>query len=108
MKFEYLFWAFFIAIFANMVWKYFRNGRSLTGAMLGGRIKHEISKIELTRGPMPSQVLHVMAMESSEGEYFVGLSLVSKAPLGASMIPYRLNASQAQKLIVLLQRAVRE
>ncbi len=33
------------------------------------------------------------------------LAVVSKAPLAASLVPYRLSHPQAQQLIALLQRA---
>lgn len=105
MKFEHLFWGFFVGVLAHLAWRYFRNGRSLTGVMLGGRISREIGEIPLSQGSFSSQVLRVWDMESPEGERFIGLSVVSKAPLAASMIPYRLSHTQAQQLISLLQRA---
>ena len=105
MRFEYIFWIVFVAVLANLAWKYFRNGKSFTGAMLGGRIDREVGEVALAKGAMTSQVLRVLSMESPEGERFIGLSVVSKAPLAASMVPYRLSRSQAQELISLLQRA---
>ncbi|MBX3691578.1 hypothetical protein [Dokdonella sp.] len=105
MKFEYLFWVFFVGVIAHLAWRYFRSGRSLTGAMLGGRISREIGEISLSQGSFTSQVLRVLDMESPEGERFIGLSVVSKAPLAASMVSYRLSRAQAQQLVSLLQRA---
>ena len=105
MRFEYLFWAVFLAVLAHMAWKFFRNGRTLTGALLGGRINREVGEVPLAKGSLSSQVLRVLEMESPNGERFIGLSAVSKAPLAASMIPYRLSHGQAQDLIALLQRA---
>jgi hypothetical protein len=104
MKFEYLFWVFFIAILANILWKFFRNG-SFTCAMLGGRIIREIGEVPLAKGSLSSQVLRVLELESTNGEKFLGLSVVSKAPLAASMTPYRLTRDQAKELIALLQKA---
>lgn len=105
MKFEYLFWAFFAFALANMAWRYFRSG-SFTGAMLGGTIKREIGQVAIASGSVSSQNLKVHAMESSDGESFVGLALVSKAPLAASMVPIKLSRSQAQDLVRLLQQAI--
>ncbi|MFT3761340.1 MAG: hypothetical protein QM761_01775 [Pseudoxanthomonas sp.] len=51
MKFEYLFWVCFVGVLAHLAWRYFRSGRSLTGAMLGGRIKREIGEIPYISGP---------------------------------------------------------
>ena len=74
-------------------------------AMLGGRIIREIGEIPLAKGSLSSQVLRVLELESANGEKFLGLSVVSKAPLAASMTPYRLTRAQAQELIALLQKA---
>jgi len=104
-QFEYFFWVFFLAVLTHLLWKFFRNGFSLTGAMLGGRIIREIGEVPLAKGSFTSQVLRVLELESSNGEKFLGLSVVSKAPLAASMVPYRLTRSQAQDLIGLLQKA---
>ncbi|MGN6729686.1 MAG: hypothetical protein ACTHJG_07630 [Rhodanobacteraceae bacterium] len=104
MKLEYLFWVFFVGVLAHLVWRYFRNG-SFTGAMLGGRVSGEIGEIPLSSGSFSSQVLRVLNMESPQGERFIGLSVVSKAPLAVSVAPYRLSRAQAQQLASLLQRA---
>jgi len=71
---------FFIGVLAHMAWRYFRNGRSLTGTLLGGRIRREVGEIPLSEGSLTSQVLRVLDMESPDGEHFIGLSVVSKAP----------------------------
>ena len=104
MRFEYVFWTLFTGIFLSQAWRYFRNGRSLTGAILGGRITREIGEISLSEGALSSRLLRVMEMESPAGERFIGLSIVSKAPLAVSMVPVRLSGGQAQQLIALLQR----
>ena len=105
MIFEYLFIAVFVAVVGNMVWRYIRTG-SVTGAMLGGVIKREVGEVSITSGAMSSTNLKVHAMESPEEGPFVGLVLVSKAPLAASMLPIKLSEAQAQELIVLLQKAM--
>ncbi len=105
MTFDYLFWAFFAIVVGNMVWRYFRSG-SFTGAMLGGKIKRDIGQVAIATGSVSSRNLKVFAMESPDGESFVGLSLVSKAPLAASMVPIKLSRIQAQDLVRLLQQAM--
>ena len=105
MKFDYIFWALFAFAIAHMAWRYFRNG-SFTGAMLGGKIKREIGQASASRGSFSSQTLKVYSMKSSDGESFVGMSLVYKAPLAVSMQPIKLSKSQAQDLVRLLQQAL--
>ena len=107
MESSYLFLIFFLFIAGTFAWKYFRTG-SLTGAMLGGKINREIGQIDLARTTTSSEVLRVFSMESSSGEKFVGISVVSKAALGASMVPFRMSATQAQELARLLESASRE
>jgi hypothetical protein len=55
-KFEYLFWLLFIGAIANFIWRYFRNGRSLTGAMLGGKINRELGQVEISKGTLSSKL----------------------------------------------------
>ncbi|HEY2346924.1 MAG TPA: hypothetical protein VGH80_13785 [Xanthomonadaceae bacterium] len=102
---DYIFPAFFLVFFGTFVFRYIRNG-SLTGALLGGRIKRTTGEIALSGGQFTSRVLSVHVLEPTSGEKpFVALSIVSKAPLGASMIPVKLTFAQAQQLIALLQQA---
>ena len=105
MNSNYLFVAFFVAVLGFFAWRYFRNGRTLTGTLLGGRITQEIGEVALSQGSLMSQVLRVSDMQTPGGERFVALAVVSKAPFGASMVPYRLSLGQARQLASLLQRA---
>jgi hypothetical protein len=104
-KFDYLFMAVFALARGKLLWRYVRNG-SFTGAILGGSIKREVGEVAIKRGVASSQNLKVHAMESPEDGAFVGLILVSKRPLAASMLPIKLSKAQAQELITLLQRAI--
>ena len=104
MQVEYIFFAVFALVVAHLLWRFFRSG-SLTGAMLGGRIAKEVGEISLAKGAVSSQLLRVLEMESHSGERFVGVAVVSKAPMAASMMPFKLSRAQAQELVVLLQRA---
>lgn len=105
MKFEYLFFAVFAFAIVNLAWRYFRSG-SFTGAMLGGKIKREVGQVSIASTGATSRSLTINAMESDDGDRFVGLVYVSKAPLGASMVPIKLSKSQAQDLVTLLQRSI--
>lgn len=104
MQFDILFPLIFLGVVAAFVWRLFRHG-TLTGALLGGRVEHEVGEIELQKGLGGSQVLRVSSMKSPDGEKFVGIALVSKAALGASMVPVRLSHSQAAELARLLESA---
>jgi len=104
MKSDYIFFVFFALFAGSFVWRYFRSG-SLTGALLGGTISKSIGEITLASGKMSSRTLHIYSMVSSDGEKFVGVSIVSKATLGASMVPFRLTKMQANELALMLQQA---
>ena len=74
--------------------------------MLGGKVGKEIGVISLGGGTFSSQNLKVMTMQSKDGEQCIALSIVSKAPLGASMVPFKLTKPQAQELVRLLQQGM--
>lgn len=101
---DYLIPIVVLGVLAYLIIGYARKG-SLTGAMLGGTIKREVGKVELTASRVSSQTMNVLRMESSDGETFVALSVVSKAPLAISMVPYRLTKAQAQEIAKLFQQA---
>jgi hypothetical protein len=103
-SFEYVFLAAFAAVVLFFAWRFFRTG-SLTGALLGGSIEIEFGEIPLRGGAFYSQKLKVYGMKSPGGERFVGVSIVSKAPLAASMAPFKLTSTQARELAGLLTRA---
>jgi hypothetical protein len=74
-------------------------------SLLGGSIEREFGEIPLEGGALHSQKLKVYAMKSPSGERFVGVSIVAKAPLAASMTPFKLTSTQARELAGLLTRA---
>ena len=69
-----------------------------------GAVHAALQRLE-NKGLVSSQTLKVHAMQSDSGESFVVVALVSKAALGASMMPFRLSKAQARALIQLLERA---
>jgi hypothetical protein len=100
-----VFWLFFLAIAGSFVWRYFRSG-SLTGALLGGTIESTLGEITLSKSGLSSSVLKVHVLRDPKTqESFLGLSVVSKASLGANMVPVKLSRSQTKELQALLQQA---
>ena len=104
MTFEYLFFAFLAFALGSLAWRYFRSG-SFTGAMLGGRIARDVGEIVVAKSATSSTVLRVHIVEPARGDAFVGLAVVSKAPLAASMLPVQLSKAQARQLVALLTQA---
>jgi hypothetical protein len=104
-SFEHVFFAVVAAFVLFFAWRFLRSG-SLTGALLGGSIERQFGEIALDGGALHSQRLKVYAMKSPSGERFIGVSLVAKAPLAASMTPFRLTSAQARELAALLTRAL--
>jgi hypothetical protein len=80
---------------------------SWTGAFLKGSIEQTYGEIMLSGGAASSQVLKVVELRDENGQAFVGLVITAKAPLAASMTPYRLSKSQARELSDLLSQAAR-
>jgi hypothetical protein len=57
---------------------------------------------------MTTRTIRVAIMgDARSGNDCVGLTLISKAALGASMVPYKLTRQQALDLAMLLQQAAR-
>jgi hypothetical protein len=99
----------FFAIFAFVVGR-FLYGRlkygSWTGALLKGSIERTVGEIPLAQGIIGTQTLSVQLMKGSgDSEEFVGLVVVSKAALGASMQPYKMSKVQARELASYLNQA---
>jgi hypothetical protein len=104
-KFDDYFWLLPVAIFGFFAWRFMRSG-SLTGAMLGGRIVNTVGEIALRSSAFTSSVLKVHVFETkSDVTPQVALTIVSKAPLAVSMVPYKLSRDQAKQLAVLLEQA---
>lgn len=79
---------------------------SWTGAFLGASIKRTLGAVTFRSSWSWRQTLHVHVMEkSSAEELFIGLTLISKAPLAISMAPYKLTRAQALELAQLLESA---
>jgi hypothetical protein len=98
----------FLAIFALIAGR-FVYGRlkygSWSGAFLKGSITRTVGEVDLTGG-IGTQKLTVQLMSSSDnGEEFVGLVIVAKAALAASMQPYKLSKTQARELAGYLNQA---
>jgi hypothetical protein len=98
----------FLAVFALIAGR-FVYGRlkfgSWSGAFLKGSITRTVGEVDLTGG-IGTQKLTVQLMSSSDNsEEFVGLVIVAKAALAASMQPYKLSKTQARELAGYLNQA---
>ena len=98
----------FLAVFALMAgrflygrWKY----GSWSGAFLKGSITRTVGEVELVGG-IGTQKLTVQLMSRADNsEEFVGLVIVARAALAASMQPYKLSKAQAHELAGYLNQA---
>lgn len=99
--FQLLFFAVFALVVGSFLFGRLKYG-SWTGAFLKGSIEQTYGEVMLARGVVGSQVLKVVTLRDSGGETFVGLVITAKAPLAASMTPYRLSKDQARELAGLL------
>ena len=95
-------------VLAVLAWRWFRY-RSFTGALLGVRILEEVGEIELESQPLSSRRLKIyVVQETPQDVPEVAIAIVSKAALGASLMPVRLSKFQARDLVAMLDRACRE
>ena len=102
-------YSYFSRLFA-LVAARFLYGRlkygSWTGSFLKGSIDRTIGEVQLSPGIGGTHTLKVHTLQSDQGDgAFVGLVIVSKAPLAASMQPYRLSKAQARELASFLTQA---
>src|SRR5262245_4290691 len=101
---DFVFPAVFVLIVAFFVSRFVRYG-SLTGALLGGRIDQTVGEVVVSGSGAISQTLKVGLINSPGKGSRVALSLVSKALLGASLVPIALTKEQARSLSELLAQA---
>ena len=86
-----LFFAIFTLVAGRFLYGRLKYG-SWTGAFLKGSIERTVGEVALAQGMSGTRTLSVQLMKGSEdGEEFVGLVVVSKAALGASMQPYKIR-----------------
>ena len=104
--FPLIFFAVFVLAAGSFLFGRFKYG-SWTGAFLKGSIEQTYGEVLLSGGMASSQVLKVVELRDSNGQSFVGLVITAKAPLAASMTPYRLSKDQAQELSGLLSLAAK-
>jgi hypothetical protein len=97
--------AIFLLVLGRFLYGRIKHG-SWTGSFLGGRIERTIGEVPLTKVFGTSQKMKVHAMRPTDrGEPFVALVVTAKAPMSASMVPYKLTRSQALELADCLKRA---
>ncbi len=99
----------FFAIIALMVGRVL-YGRmkygSWSGSFLRGSIERTYGEVALSSTMATSQKLQVHTMRPADsGEPFIALVVTSKAPMAASMQPYKLTREQALELAGFLTQA---
>ena len=105
--FPVIFFAIFVLVGGRFIYGRIKHG-SWTGAFLGGSIDRTFGELQLSKGLTSSQTLKVVSLSDASGrEDFVGLVFTAKAPLGASMQPFKLTKAQAQELATYLSMAAR-
>ena len=104
--FQLIFFAVFALIAGSFLFGRLKYG-SWTGAFLKGSIQQTYGEILLSGGMASSQLLKVVELRDGNGQAFVGLVITAKAPLAASVTPYRLSKDQARELSGLLSLAAR-
>jgi hypothetical protein len=104
--FQLIFFSVFALIAGSIVFARLKYG-SWTGAFLKGSVEQTYGEVLLSGGVASSQVLKVVELRNSDGQAFVGLVVTSKAPLAASMTPYRLSKDQARELSGILAAAAK-
>ena len=102
---QLIFIAIFVLIAGRFLYGRLKYG-SWTGSFLKGSISRTVGEVELSRAMGGTQTFKVHAMKSSDADGdFVGLVIVSKVALSASMQPYKLSKAQAQQLASYLNQA---
>jgi len=104
--FQLIFFGVFALVVGSFLFGRLKYG-SWTGAFLKGSIEQTYGEVLLSGGVASSQVLKVVELRDGNGQVFVGLVITAKAPLAASMTPYRLSKGQAQELSSLLALAAK-
>jgi len=100
--------AIFALVLGRFLYGRIKHG-SWTGSFLGGRIERTVGEVSLARIFGTSQKMKVHAMQPTDGgEPFVALVVTAKAPMSASMVPYKLTRSQALELSDYLKRASKD
>jgi hypothetical protein len=104
--FQLIFFGVFALVAGSFLYGRLKYG-SWTGAFLKGSIEQTYGEVLLSGGVASSQVLKVVELRDGNGQTFVGLVITAKAPLAASMTPYRLSKDQARELSGLLSLAAK-
>ena len=104
--FQLIFFGVFALVAGSFLFGRLKYG-SWTGAFLKGSIEQIYGEIQLSGGVASSQVLKVVEFRDGSGQAFVGLVITAKAPLAASMTPYRLSKDQAREPSGLLSLAAK-
>ena len=103
-----VFTVFFVVGLGILGYRWYRYG-GLAGAIFGAAVGRTIGAVSVTRSGGTSTVVKIHMLGPAGGhEQRVGMQLISKAPLGMSMVPIKLTAAQAQELGAFLESAAKE
>jgi hypothetical protein len=92
-------------VLGPLTYRWFRY-KSFSAAMFKAPIERTLGEVTLQSSAMSSYILRVHALgPSSEQQRFVGLQIISQAPLAASMTPINLSFTQARELAAIGRRS---
>ncbi len=103
--FDNLFWIVFVGFAGYFIFKMIRHG-GFKAAMFGAGIQRTVGEVSGLAHPPVSSVLKVHVLGGGNPEKAVGLEFVAKSFAGYQMLPLTLSSSEAQRLAVLLQKAI--
>jgi hypothetical protein len=105
MKFEYVFFAIFALVAANMLRKVVQNG-GFRGALFGAPIRTTVSEIELHGRGMVKSRLKVHTLAGDSGAPQVGVEIAHSSVVSWQMTPISLSTEEARRLAEALNQAV--
>jgi hypothetical protein len=103
--FPVLFFVVVIVVVGSFLFKIFKHG-GFKAAMFGAPIEHTFGEVKGSGVKLMSTVVKIHTLGGGDHEKAIGLELVAKSAVSYQMMPVSLSASEARKLIVLLQSAV--
>lgn len=106
MPFDMIFFGVFAAMAGFFVYRIVRY-KGLRGALFGATIQETIGEVSGARqGPMSIKLkVHVLGARE-DAEHKIGLELVARSFASWQMMPMTLPRSEAQKLLMLLEKAM--
>jgi hypothetical protein len=104
--FPFLFFSVFALVVGSFLLRIFKHG-GFKAAMFGAPIEQTLGEVSGSGAKLMSTVLKVHALGGDRTDKAVGLEFVAKTVASYQIIPFSMSASEARKLIVLLESATR-